>query len=56
MPRPKKPVGTHVFQKELSDCVAVRQLFGYIMIDFSSFADLLQLFTDAQKRLRIVIA
>ena len=56
MPRPKKPVGTHVFQKELSDCNAVRQLFGYLMIDFSSFANLLQLFTDAHKCLRIVIA
>lgn len=56
MPRPKKPVGTHVFQKEMSDCNAVRHLFGYLMIDFSSFADLLQLFTDAQKCLHIVIA
>lgn len=34
MPRPKKPVGTHVFQKdqkELSDCNAVRQLFLYVI-------------------------
>lgn len=42
MPRPKKPVGTHVFQKdqkELSDCNAVRQLFLYVI---SSIIMLLQ--------------